>query len=206
MRPDIVPGARFPDYELPDHTDVPRRLSVLQGDDPLILTLNRGFYCPKDRLQLQQLVDFYPQLAVGYAQIVTITTDTLMQLGELRLGLGAQWTFLHDDRRVIQKDLDIAEYTDSQHNPMVPHTFVLEPGLRIHKIYNGYWYWGRPSTWELHQDLRDITQRIRPDFDIGDAALRKEWEQGQKEHFFPYGHSFRDVLLHMYGAVDQYKH
>ena len=23
MRSDIVPGATFPDYELPDHTDVP---------------------------------------------------------------------------------------------------------------------------------------------------------------------------------------
>ena len=35
MRSDIVPGGTFPDYELPDHTDVPRRLSELQGDDPL---------------------------------------------------------------------------------------------------------------------------------------------------------------------------
>ena len=42
MRSDIVPGAIFPDYELPDHTGVLRRLSALQGDDPLILTLARG--------------------------------------------------------------------------------------------------------------------------------------------------------------------
>jgi peroxiredoxin len=49
MRSDIVPGATFPDYELPDHTDVPRRLSELQGDDPLVLTLARGHYCPKER-------------------------------------------------------------------------------------------------------------------------------------------------------------
>jgi hypothetical protein len=25
---------------------------------------------------------------------------------------------------------------------MIPHTFVLEPGLRIFSIYNGYWYLG----------------------------------------------------------------
>jgi peroxiredoxin len=42
MRPDIVPGAVFPDYALPDHTGVVRRLSELQGDDPLVLTLARG--------------------------------------------------------------------------------------------------------------------------------------------------------------------
>jgi len=39
VRSDIVPGAIFPDYELPDHTETPRRLSELQGEDPMILTL-----------------------------------------------------------------------------------------------------------------------------------------------------------------------
>jgi hypothetical protein len=33
MRSDIVPGATFRDYELPDHESVPRRLSEIQGDD-----------------------------------------------------------------------------------------------------------------------------------------------------------------------------
>jgi hypothetical protein len=47
MRSDIVPGGTFPDHELPDHTNVTRRLSELQGDDPLILTLARGHYCPR---------------------------------------------------------------------------------------------------------------------------------------------------------------
>jgi hypothetical protein len=32
---------------------------------------------------------------------------------------------------MIQKDLDIAEYTDAQHNAMIPHTIVLDPGLII---------------------------------------------------------------------------
>ena len=34
MRSDIQPGATFPDYELPDHENIPRKLSELQGDDP----------------------------------------------------------------------------------------------------------------------------------------------------------------------------
>jgi hypothetical protein len=32
MRPDIVPGGIFPNYELPDHTGTVRKLSELQGD------------------------------------------------------------------------------------------------------------------------------------------------------------------------------
>jgi len=44
MRSDIVPGAVFPDYSLPDHTDAVRSLSELQGEDPLVLTLSRGHF------------------------------------------------------------------------------------------------------------------------------------------------------------------
>jgi hypothetical protein len=29
--------------------------------------------------------------------------------------------------------------------PMIPHTLVLEPGLRVYKIYDGYWFFGRPN-------------------------------------------------------------
>jgi hypothetical protein len=33
--------------------------------------------------------------------------------------------------RTIQKDLEIQQYTDPGHNPMIPHTPVLKPGLVI---------------------------------------------------------------------------
>ena len=42
MRNDITPGAKFPDYELTDHTATRRKLSELQGSDPMILVLSRG--------------------------------------------------------------------------------------------------------------------------------------------------------------------
>ena len=51
MRPDITPGGIFPDYALPDHTGTVRTLSELQGGDPLILTLARGHFCPKEHQQ-----------------------------------------------------------------------------------------------------------------------------------------------------------
>ena len=51
MRSDIVPGAVFPDYELSDHRGKRRKLSELQQQDPMIVVLSRGAYCPKDRRQ-----------------------------------------------------------------------------------------------------------------------------------------------------------
>jgi hypothetical protein len=44
MRSDIVPGGVFPDYELPDHINSKRKLSELQGDDPLIHSVYNGYW------------------------------------------------------------------------------------------------------------------------------------------------------------------
>jgi len=176
MRADIVPGATLPDYALPDQTGVVRTLGALQGDDPLILTLARGHYCPKEHQQHQELVAFYPKIAVAYTQIVTITTDPHHTLQEFRASLGAQWTFLSDVERIIQKDLEIQEYTDPENDPMIPHTLVLKPGRVIHSIYNGYWFWGRPSIAELWHDLRAVSREIRPDWDLAAPGLRAAWD------------------------------
>jgi hypothetical protein len=89
MRADIVPGGVFPDYSLPDHTGVVRTLSELQGRDPLVLTLARGHYCPKEHQQHLELAAFQPKIAVAYTQIVTISTDEHHELQEFRASVGA---------------------------------------------------------------------------------------------------------------------
>src|SRR3954467_9982943 len=104
MRPDIAPGSTFPDFELPDHTNVVRRLSELQGRDPLILTLARGHYCPKEHQQHLELAAAYPKIAVAYTQVVTIATDEHHTLLEFRASVGAQWTFLSDPGRTVQQE------------------------------------------------------------------------------------------------------
>ena len=125
MRSDIRPGGIFPDYALPDQTGTVRRLSELQGRDPLILTLARGNYCPKEHRQHLELAEHYPEIAVAYTQVATIATDDHHTLQEFRASTGAQWPFLSDPGRTVQKDLDIKEYTDPEHDPMIPHTLVL---------------------------------------------------------------------------------
>jgi peroxiredoxin len=74
MRSDIVPGGILPNYELPDHTGKLRKLSELQGEDPLVLTLARGHFCPKEHQQHLELAAFYPRIAVAYTQIATIAS------------------------------------------------------------------------------------------------------------------------------------
>jgi peroxiredoxin len=183
VRSDIKPGAIFPDYALPDHSGTKRTLAELQGRDPLILTLARGNYCPKEHQQHLELAANQSKVAVAYTQIVTIATDEHHTLQEFRASVGADWTFLSDPGRVVQKDLDIKEYTDPEHDPMIPYTLILKPGLVVHRVYNGYWFWGRPSFYELWVDLRAASSEILPDWDLSKPGLHEAWTSGDYSLF-----------------------
>jgi hypothetical protein len=124
-----------------------------------------------------------PKIAVAYTQIATIATDEHHTLQGFRASVGAQWTFLSDPGRTVQTDLDIQEYTDPDNDPMIPHTLVLKPGLVIYSIYNGYWFWGRPSVDDLWHDLRAVTREIRPDWDLSTPGLGDAWNAGDYSPF-----------------------
>jgi peroxiredoxin len=182
MRADITAGKLFPDYQLSDHTGTVRSISEIQRALPMVLHLARGGYDPKEHRFLRHLVDHHPDFKLAYTRICVITTDNQLDVNEFRDAVGAEWPFLSDPDHTVQRDLDIKEYTDP-HDPMVPHTFVLEPGLRIFKIYNGYWYWGRPTMAELHVDLRGVFKKIRPDFDLAAPGLKEAWDRGDRDQF-----------------------
>lgn len=67
MRSDMIPGAIFPDYELSDHTAKHRKLSELQGHQPMVLVLGRGAFCPKDRRQAEGLLQLHREWKSGIA-------------------------------------------------------------------------------------------------------------------------------------------
>jgi hypothetical protein len=89
----------------------------------MILVLSRGGYCPKDLRQAEGLVQLHHEMEVGYSRLVTISTDVMRTTNEYRTGVGAHWTFLSDPGRKVQKDLDIAEYTDPEggHDRFYPY-------------------------------------------------------------------------------------
>jgi peroxiredoxin len=111
-------------------------------------------------------VEFQKELAVAYTQLVVLSTDPPEVSAAFRAGLGAQFPFLCDQERKVQRLLDLQETTDPRHNPIIPYSFTLYPDLTIYRIYNGYWFWGRPTREELRMDFRAISREIRPDWDL----------------------------------------
>jgi cold shock CspA family protein len=71
--------------------------------------------------------------------------------------LGAEWTFLSDERREVIGRINILDETEGEYAYTAqPYTFVLRPDLTIHKIYDGWFFVGRPTLEELRRDLREI--------------------------------------------------
>lgn len=162
---DLTPGAQLPDLELPDHAGRTRRLSELAGGDPLVVQFLRGWWCPKEQTFLRRLVTLQDEAEVAYSGIVSISVDEPTVAAAFRAGAGARWTFLSDHDRTYLDVLGLREVADTLHDPYLPAVFVVDPGLRIHSAYNGYWFWGRPTVEELRQDLRAVSQAIRPDWE-----------------------------------------
>jgi len=164
-------GQRFPDLALPNHHGQIIKLSQLTAADefsrrlgftegcPLLVVFYRGFFCPRDRMQLSQLTTFYPELALSHASLVAISVDPPVVAAAYRAGLGATFPFLSDQDRIAIRQLDIVDNTDGEYpNVAIPHTFCLAPDLTIDKIYNGWWLVGRPTLEELRQDLRALME------------------------------------------------
>lgn len=166
MDPDLVPGKQFPDLELPDHSGLPRRLSELAENDPLVVNFFRGWWCPKEQAFFKGLVRLQDEVEVAYTRMVSVSVDPPGELSAFRAGLGARWTFLSDRDRRYMAQLGLRETTDTLYRPYIPTTFTLCPDLTIHTAYNGYWFWGRPTNEDLRHDLRAITRAVRPDWEV----------------------------------------
>ena len=165
MTTSLIPGARFPDRTLIDHAGNRRALSDLIAGDPAVVQFYRGWWCPKEQEYLRRLVGFQDEVEVAYSRLISISVDPPEVSAAFRAGLGARWTFLSDPDRAVQAELGLRETTDTVHDPYVPAVFTLFPDLTIHRAYDGYWFWGRPTLEELRTDMRAISRAIRPDWE-----------------------------------------
>lgn len=177
MSTGLAVGDVLPDFTLPDETGRPHALSAIQGDDALVVLLGRGEHCPRERQHQIELLKLAQWVPVAFTRLVTILPNDLHDTGKMKMATGAWWPFLSDGDYEVQAALGIHEYTDDHHRATVPHTVILEPGSRtIAKVYCGYWYWGRPSSYQLWLDLQEVFRATKADFDPTTPEARAAWE------------------------------
>jgi peroxiredoxin len=161
----LEPGSRLPDGRLPDQDGVPRRLSALPAGDPMVVHFYRGWFCPKDRVYLRQvLLPLAEELDVAYVRMVSVSVEPPPVQAAFRAGLEARWTFLSDEQRTYQELVGLREWTDTVHDPYVPTVALVDPDLVVREAWNGYWYAGRATAEDLRQALRRLVRDLRDDW------------------------------------------
>jgi len=123
---------------------------------------------------LRRLTELQEDLQVNYCKLAVVSTDPPEVSAAFRVGLDATYTFLSDHERRGIRQLDIVEVTppDFKHGLVaLPFTFSLAPDLTIHRIYDGWWFVGRPTLEELRQDMRALMQMCRPDYHYNGPSL-----------------------------------
>jgi len=161
MHADLKIGNKFPNFTLPDQDGEPRQLSKILRGFPGVLIFSRGYYCPKDRRQLTNYVThLQPELRVNYCKMITVSVDDRMNANEMRNALDANWLFLLDTDLSLLHKLEMTDTTDPAHGEVyIPYTFMLDKDRTIYKIYNGWWFLGRPTVEEVRMDLRELMSR-----------------------------------------------
>ena len=98
-----------------------------------------------------------PELPVNYCHLITVSVDDQETTADQRDALGAEFTFLSDADQELLYELEMVDTTDAKHGDIyIPYTFILERDRTIYKIYNGWWYLGRPTPEEIRMDWRAL--------------------------------------------------
>ena len=125
------------------------------------------------------MAQLQPELEVNYCRLVVAWTDDSASSRASRQKLAAKFPFLCDHDRKVIAELDILDTTDAHHPRIaIPYTFVLDAERVIHKIYNGWWYLGRPTVEELRMDLRALMARRRDWWYVDTPAPYAQADQG----------------------------
>ncbi len=106
-------------------------------------------------------------MGVAYCRIAVASVDPPRGQAAFKAGLGARFPFLSDQNLELTDALGIRETTDKFHGPLpVPFTFALLPDQTIQRMFNGWYFVGRPTPEELRQTMRELIGASAPDLDV----------------------------------------
>ena len=181
-RYDLVLELFSPGYRLPDHTGTAKPANTVD-DDPLILTLARYYRktpaAPGALPRLSRSPWDIPRLS--RSPPMTITSSGIPRVGRGPVGLPLE------PGKNGSKEFDLAD-TQARHNPMIPHTLVLKPGLHvIPQRLNGCGSGAGLLSIDLWHDLRRAaTMRSKSRLGSEDSGSPRGLERGQPVSFLPW--------------------
>ena len=155
-----APGEPMPDFVLPDQDGRLIRLGELLESGPVVMSFNRGHWCPYCRLNVDALARVHPEMAKLGAQIVAITPEMPRFGKELQADAKAPFPVLTDLDGGYALELNLLFWVgDEKRDAMRAGGFDIAPFQG-----NDTWMLPIPATFVVDQDGIVKTRYIDPDY------------------------------------------
>ncbi|MEP9389840.1 peroxiredoxin-like family protein [Mesorhizobium sp. KR9-304] len=167
-------GDRMPPFLLPDENGRLVSLSGLLRDGPVVVTFQRGHWCPYCRVSTVSLVDIQDEVSRSGAHIVAILPERRRFTTLLKTATGARFPFLTDmdngyalslglviwvgldmERMFVESGIDLPQYQDSESWFLpIPATFVVgSDGVIVARYVD--------PDWRRRMEISDLLSAIR---------------------------------------------
>lgn len=153
-------GASMPDFQLPDQDGHLVSLEALLSEGPLVLSINRGHWCPWCRLELRALAEVHDEVRALGAQVVSIVPETLAYSGRLIADNGLPFRVLTDLDLAHALSLGLMIWVGDR-----VRALYLKSGLSLPLFQrNEGWFLPIPATFLVGSDGIVTARFVDPDF------------------------------------------
>jgi peroxiredoxin len=170
-------GDIMPAFALPDAKGLIHRLDKMLVKGPVVVSFNRGHWCPYCLVELNALKQGLKRIAETGAQVVSIMPDAPEYITKISAEIGDSFIVLSDRDNGYALALDLVLWLGDRLK-----TLFIKDKLILDDIqHNGAWFVPIPATFVVGTDGRIIARLVDPDFrkrmEIDDiiAALKRAW-------------------------------
>jgi peroxiredoxin len=153
-------GETMPSFLLPDQKGRLVGLDDLIAEGPLVLSFNRGHWCPFCRIELSTLAQAHEEFAGLGARIVSVMPERQAYVGRLPRNIVDRLTIVSDIDNAYALSLGLTMWLGDELKHM-----MLAAGVSLEEAHgNADWFVPVPATFVLGTDGRVVARMVEPDF------------------------------------------
>ena len=155
-----IVGDEMPDFVLPDHESHLVSLSDLTRRGPVVVSVNRGHWCPYCRLELRALARASDYLERAGAQVVSIVPETAEYAARMRAEQGLPFKMLSDVDLGYALSLGLRFWIGEELTDL-----YRKLGIELERFHRAEgWFLPVPATFVVDRRLRILGATVNPDF------------------------------------------
>ena len=153
-------GEPMPPFALPSRDGSLVRLDALLADGPVVISFNRGHWCPFCKIELRTIAAYHAEIAAHGGRVVSILPDRQGFLGQLDDDTERKLVILSDIDNGYALSLGLVLWLGDRLKELMRGR-----GLHLDSIQgNDGWFVPLPATFVIAPDGRVASRYVDPDF------------------------------------------